>query len=204
MPDPFPIPDDFDAVLTDIWTRWTRGQADRRSDFHIPVVTSIAADGAPDARVMVLRKADRGSSSLRFHTDIRSVKVAQVSANPTVSVIGYDGAAKIQVRARGRVVVDTIGAHVDAAWAATSPSGRRSYMTTLPPGSVSTVPTSGLPEAIASAVPSLADTKCARDHFGLLIVTLDRLEWLHLAHDGHRRVSFTRSGDKWSGQWLIP
>jgi pyridoxamine 5'-phosphate oxidase len=204
MSEPFPIPDDFDAILTDIWARWGRGSADRRADFHTPIVTSVTAGGVPDPRVMVLRKVDRGAASLRFHTDNRSGKVAQIAANPVVSVIAYDASAKIQVRARGHATLATTGAMVDAAWAATSQSGRRSYMTIRPPGSVSDTPTSGLPDAIAAAAPSLVETEPARAHFSLLIVTLDYLEWLHLAHNGHRRAGFARTGDDWTGQWLIP
>jgi len=34
---------------------------------------------------------------------------------------------------------------------------------------------------------------------------LQRIEWLHLAFDGHRRARFTRVGNSlWSSQWLVP
>ncbi len=203
MTDPFPIADDLTAIIDDIWRRLGRGAADRRSPFHTPAVGSTDATGAVKQRVMVLRKVDRAAATLRFHTDIRSAKAAQADA-AYVAVLGYDAGAKIQVRAEGTAAILTEGADVDAAWAATTPSGRRSYLTILPPGSVSNTPTSGLPEALEARVPMPEETLPGRANFGLLVVTLDRLEWLHLAHDGHRRAGFTRDGDDWAGKWLIP
>jgi pyridoxamine 5'-phosphate oxidase len=204
MSDPFPLPEDLDAILSDIWTRWGRGAADRRSAFHTPVVGSVSDDGTPDQRVMVLRKANRASDSLRFHTDIRSTKARQIAAQNMVSVLGYDPGAKVQIRANGSATLIQSGPLADAAWAATSPSGRRSYLTTLPPGTASDSATSGLPVAFEQAVPTLSESEAGRDNFAIVVVTLDRLEWLHLASTGHRRAAFTLDENVWTGAWLIP
>jgi pyridoxamine 5'-phosphate oxidase len=204
MPDPFPIPDNLDSVFNDIWMRWGRGGADRRSPFHTPVVASIGGNGAPEQRVMVLRKVDRAEGILRFHTDLRSAKVMQFTERGAVSVIGYDASAKVQLRASGVASVVATGADASSAWAATSTSGRRSYMTTLAPGSISSHATSGLPEAFETSVPAIKQTESARANFAIVPIKLDRLEWLHLAATGHRRAVFTRNGDDWSGTWLIP
>jgi pyridoxamine 5'-phosphate oxidase len=204
MPDPFPVPDDLDAILNDIWTRWGRGAADRRSPFHTPVVASISQSLAPEQRVMVLRKVDRPAGILRFHTDRRSTKTAQIGHNTLVSVIGYDASAKIQIRASGTASIVSSGDLADAAWAATSHSGRRSYLTTLAPGTQSDTATSGLPTTFEGAVPTPSESEAGRANFAIVPVMLDRLEWLHLAAKGHRRAAFTRSGETWSGEWLIP
>jgi pyridoxamine 5'-phosphate oxidase len=204
MSDPFPLPEDLDTILSDIWTRWGRGAADRRSTFHTPVIGSVSASHMPDQRVMVLRKADRGTATLRFHTDIRSTKACQIEAQNMVSVLGYDPGAKVQLRANGRAALIQSGPLADAAWAATSPSGRRSYMTTLPPGTASDSATSGLPVAFEQAVPTLSESEVGRANFAIVVVTLDRLEWLHLASTGHRRAAFKRKDKVWAGEWLIP
>ncbi len=205
MLDPLPIPDDLDAVLTDIWTRWGRGAADRRSAFHTPVVGSVNERGTPDQRVMVLRKVDRSIATLRFHTDIRSMKARQIEAQSMVSILGYDPGAKVQIRASGRASLIRTGPLADAAWAATSTSGRRSYLTTLPPGTVSNTATSGLPRSFEQTVPTVSESEAGRANFAIVAVTLDRLEWLHLASTGHRRAAFTRGGESgWTGVWLIP
>ncbi len=204
MPDPFPVADDLDTILTDIWTRWGRGAADRRSAFHTPVVGSISHYGTPDQRVMVLRKADRATSSLRFHTDIRSTKASQIAAHNAVSVLAYDPGAKVQVRANGSATLIQTGPLADAAWAATSTSGRRSYMTTLPPGAFSNIATSGLPGSFDLIVPTPPESEAGRANFGLVMLTLTRFEWLHLAATGHRRAAFKRGESNWTGEWLVP
>lgn len=203
MAEPFALPESLDAVLDDIWTRWVRGSVDRRSAFHTPSVASVSLDGKPDQRVMVLRKVHRPTGLLRFHTDVRSSKVAALAKNAEVSVIGYDAGAKIQVRAGGTVQVIQSGAEANTAWAATSPSGRRSYMTLLPPGSRSDHPTSGLGDGPQEA-PSLEASEAARANFSIVQVTLTRLEWLYLASSGHRRAAFDCVEGQWVGTWLIP
>ena len=204
MPDPFPVPDDLDAILNDIWTRWGRGAADRRSPFHTPVVGSVSQNGRPEQRVMVLRKADRGTNTLRFHTDRRSAKADQLNRNNVVSVLGYDAGAKIQLRASGVATIDHSSTSADEAWASTSASGRRSYLTTLAPGSVSDSATSGLPSEFEQGVPSLPESEAGRANFAIVPVCVNRLEWLHLAATGHRRAGFTLGQGGWAGEWLIP
>lgn len=196
--------EDLNAILDDIWNRWGRGAADRRSPFHTPVVGSIMQNETPDQRVMVLRKIARADSMLRFHTDIRSGKVTQIKHQPAVSIVGYDPGAHIQLRATGVASIVPAGPIADAAWAATSLSGRRSYMTTLSPGAPSAQPTSGLPVAFEETMPSRTESEAGRVNFAIVPVRLDRLEWLHLASSGHRRACFTLTDDQWRGQWLIP
>ena len=203
MTDPFPIADNHEDIFDDIWKRLGRGAADRRSPFHTPVVGSTDVAGHVHQRVMVLRKVDRPAASLRFHTDIRSAKTAQVDG-ARVALLGYDAGAKIQLRVQGTAAIHTDGPDVDAAWTATSPSGRRSYLTILAPGTASGTATSGLPDDMALRTPTADETLLGRANFGLLVVSVDRLECLHLAHDGHRRAAFTRLGEEWHGAWLIP
>lgn len=204
MPDPFPVPDDLDAILSDFWTRWGRGAADRRSPFHTPMVGSVTENRTPDQRIMVLRKADRSNNTLRFHTDHRSAKAGQIRHNNAVCVVGYDPGAKIQLRASGLATIVQTGALADEAWASTSASGRRSYLTTLAPGSISDVATSGLFVAFERGVPSLIESEAGRANFAIVPVSVNRLEWLHLAATGHRRAAFTLGDDGWTGEWLIP
>jgi pyridoxamine 5'-phosphate oxidase len=204
MRDPFPVPDDLNAILDDIWTRWGRGTADRRSPFHTPIVGSTGHDATPEQRVMVLRKSDRTTGTLRFHTDIRSTKIRQLAAKSAVSILGYDPGAKVQLRTSGTAKVIATGPFADDAWAATSLSGRRSYLTTLPPGNISNAATSGLPASYETTMPALRESEAGRANFAIVVVTLDRLEWLHLASTGHRRAAFTRASDEWTGTWLIP
>jgi pyridoxamine 5'-phosphate oxidase len=197
-------PSTLDAVLADIWMRLVRGGADRRSAFHTPVVASLDAGGMPQQRVMVLRKCIESDATMRFHTDLRSAKVSEIGDSARVSVLGYDAAAKIQIRAGGRAIVSDAGEVADAAWVASSPSSRRCYLTRYAPGSSTDKPISGLPASLESRVPVRSETEAGRANFAVLMITLDTLEWLYLAHDGHVRARFVQEEGAWKGQWLIP
>jgi pyridoxine/pyridoxamine 5'-phosphate oxidase len=197
-------PNTLDAVLADIWTRLVRGGADRRSAFHTPIVASMSSDGAPQQRVMVLRKCIEADATMRFHTDLRSTKVSEIGDGARVSVLGYDPVAKIQIRASGLAMISNAGEQADAAWAASSPSSRRCYLTRHAPGSVSEKPISGLPASLKTRVPERSETEAGRVNFAVLTIKLDTLEWLYLAHDGHVRARFSRMEGAWKGKWLIP
>jgi pyridoxamine 5'-phosphate oxidase len=192
--------DDLTAIAAHLWVRLARAPKDRHSPWHTPVVGT--SDG--DMRVMVLRHTDPATGALRFHTDARSPKAALIGTGAPVSLLLYDAAAKLQLRCAGTGRIDTDGAAVDAAWAASAPASRRCYLARSAPSSASDTPTSGLPAEVEGRVPSMAESEPGRAHFAMLTVTLARIDWLYLAHDGHRRALFTRRADQWDAGWLVP
>jgi pyridoxamine 5'-phosphate oxidase len=195
---------DLDLTFDQAWTLWVRGGADRRSAFHTPVVATVDASGAPQVRVMVLRQADREARTLRFHTDNRSSKVSDLAARPGISVLGYDAASKIQLRVRGTAVIQQAGDGVESAWEKTGLPSRKCYLADAAPGSLSDVPTSGLADGYDVRDPSHAESLPGRDHFSLLMVTVDSIEWVYLAASGHRRARFDWTGTDWRKTWLVP
>lgn len=191
----------LDDVLTDCRNRLIRAPRDRKSPMHTPVIVT----GDVDARVMVLRAFDSTAWWLRLHTDARAPKAEVIAADPRAAVLFYDKGAKIQIRARGHAAIVTQGAEVDAAWAAGTNFARRCYLGDGP-GSVSAVPTSGLPSEFEGVEPDDAQLVPARENFALLRITLTAFDWLYLAHTGHVRAQFDRSdeGAAWQGRWVSP
>lgn len=194
----------LDAVRADIWPRLMRGKADRRSPLHTLSVGTIAQDGCPDQRIMVLRGVDSVACSLRFHTDARSAKVISHSDEQPVSVLGYDPAAKIQLRLKGIARIHRNDGLADEAWAASTLSSRRCYLAQPGPGTEIVLADAGLPDHLADRVPTETETLPARANFAVLVATIDTVDWLYLAAAGHRRARFTREGAQWQGRWLIP
>lgn len=192
----------LDAVLADAAAHLTRAARDRKSPMHVPVVGT--ADG--DLRMMVLRACDAGIGLLRFHTDARSPKALTIGANGMASVLAFDPEAKIQLRVKGPARIESTGPVADAAWAAASEYARRCYLALGAPGSTTDQPHSGLPEEVEGIRPSEEQLLPARENFAVLLVQPTALDWLYLAHDGHRRAQFARSGpgQDWRGTWVIP
>lgn len=192
--------DDLDAIAADLWARLIAATSGRHSPWHTPVIGT--ADG--DLRIMVLRHADAPSARLRFHTDARSPKAALIGAAAPVSALFYDAEAKLQLRCTGTGSIAVSGPEADAAWTKSAPSSRRCYLAEFAPGTESALPTSGLPADVAGRVPSLAESEAGRANFALLTLTLNRIDWLYLAHDGHRRALFERADNGWAARWIIP
>lgn len=205
-PEAIDPPDDLGEMLADVWQRLGRAAKDRRAAMHTPVVATIAADGSPSQRVMVLRAFDRASATLRFHTDARAAKVDEIGTVSAVSVLAYDAPAKRQFRLTGVARIETATAAADGAWDEATLFARRCYLADPAPGTVTDIPLSGLPAEIEGRKPA-DDQEVApgRANFALLLAEIQTVEFLHLAHTGHRRAIFRRAPDgDWHGQWLVP
>lgn len=200
------LPDDLDAVLADVWHRLAHAASDRRAPMHTPVVATLGRDGVPSQRVMVLRAFERAGATLRFHTDCRAAKAAQIGVGSAVSILAYDAGAKRQFRLTGMARIETDTEAADQAWAEATLFAKRCYLADPAPGTLSDGPVSGLAADIEGRKPEdEREVAPGRANFALLLAKIDTIEFLHLAHTGHRRALFRTSPDGcWTGHWLVP
>lgn len=197
-----PSPASLEAVLDDAWARLEGGLTRRHDPFHQGVLATIGLDGAPSARYVVVREVDRAAGMVGFHTDARSAKPAELARAPRVSLCLFGESVQLRLSGEARVLRE--GPVVDAAWARTGMLARRCYLAEPAPGTDADMPLSGLPEAWVERPPGPAESEAGRVNFALVEITLDGVEWLHLAHAGHRRARFRRAGDGWTGRWCVP
>lgn len=198
MPDG--IREDLDAALAFGWQLIETAVKDRHSPYHLPVLATVAAEGGPSARIVVLRAADAANWRLRCHTDNRSGKFADISADPRVMFHFYDPVHKVQIRAFGEAVLHQGNATANAAWADSAASSKQCYFADPGPGMPVEAPTNGLPvdpTAFENAEIGLAA-------FTVVEAAISRLEWVHLDHRGHRRALFDRTADGFQKSWLVP
>ncbi|MCP5397340.1 MAG: pyridoxamine 5'-phosphate oxidase family protein [Sphingomonadaceae bacterium] len=188
----------LEDIRADIAARLGEAASNRRSAMHVPVVGTT--DG--DLRMMVLRAFDPGDWTLRFHTDVRSPKVATIGQGGRVSVLLHDPEAKMQLRCRGQGRIETQGGVADAAWAEATNYAKRCYLSEAAPGAHSEAATSGLPAEVEGINPSAEQLLPARANFAVLLVDITSVDWLYLAHDGHRRAQFSVPGG--AGRWVVP
>ncbi|MDX2308177.1 MAG: pyridoxamine 5'-phosphate oxidase family protein [Hyphomicrobium sp.] len=194
-----PYYNDLDASLAHAWSLFERGVSDRRSAFHTPAVATIAENGEPAARIMVLRGVERASRTLRFHTDRRSAKIAHLGSASRASILAYDPRAKIQVRLSAAATLHMADDVAQAAWRSSRPQSRLCYEQADTPGRPIAKPLDAPPPDARYA---LGDDGEA--NFAVLVLTIDHVEWLYLAIEGHRRASWCWDGTRWSGSWLAP
>jgi pyridoxamine 5'-phosphate oxidase len=191
-----PDPETLPEVLDTIWQTLGRGVADRRHGFHHPVIANLGRDGMPQSRIVILRGADRGVRTVRFHTDIRSEKWISLLDNPLVSATLYDAPHRIQLRISGRAMLHHLNEEAEAAWNASQRMSRACYGTLPDPGSI-------ISERTGFKLPE-DDTSIAAgyENFGAVIIAIMQFEWLFLHHAGHRRARFDLTDN--SAQWLVP
>jgi pyridoxamine 5'-phosphate oxidase len=191
--------DDLTETLAESWRLIARGVADRRSAFHHPTVATIGLDGRPRLRTVILRACDTPRRTLRFHTDVRSEKIGEITCDPRVSLHFYEPSSKIQLRLEGVATVNADNAVADAAWAESRDFSRQTYGIAPGPGTVIAAGADfALPESSHEA------TAPGRANFCAVTVEVESLEWLYLASAGHRRAKFDWSNGSMVSWWLAP
>lgn len=190
--------DDLDATRMQALKLLARGVKDRRSAMHTFCVATIGADGAPRMRTVVNRGYDPEGRILRFHTDARAPKLDELRGDPRVAIHAYDPRGKIQLRLGARATVHLDGELREAAWRATRDFSRACYRVVPAPGQGASVP-----QDVAFTPGEDADE--GLENFAVVTLKITSLEWLYLAHQGHRRAHFAWSEtDTLSQQWLVP
>ena len=186
----------LEAVRQDIDARLLQAAKDRHSPMHTPAVATQDAE----LRIMVLRGWDADTATLRLHTDARAPKAGAIGDGSPVGLLFYDPEARIQIRLRGLGRIERRGPTADAAWSKAGNYARRCYLAQGAPGSALGHPGSGLPHDMEGVKPSDEDLEPARANFAVLMVEVERFDWLYLAHDGHRRA-ILHGGERC---WVIP
>lgn len=181
--------DTCEGILDQLWEVLETGVAKADAPARRPVLASLSADGGPEARIVVLRKAARDAARLALYTDAWSVKVAEFARDPRAALHVWEPDLALQIRLRGRVEMISGAATADI-WAETPEVSRGNY---------GVVPAPGTPIEARDAFTRVPDPA----RLVVLSVDLDHLDAVVLAPDIHRRARYTRA-DGWRGIWLAP
>ena len=179
---------DLTAFLDLGWSVIKTGVADGTSPARYPTLSTVSADGWPEARTLAVRHADRTLMLVESHTDITSDKLRSLAQSPRIGYHFWDPATQIQIRLWTTVEVVT-GDAVAPLWDRIPPNSRLSYGET---------PSPGTPIPTATAYVKEPDQTA----FGVLRCTIQKMDVVDL-NVPHRRAHFERS-DQWAGTWLAP
>ena len=170
-----------------VWMELGRATQDRHHAWRTPVLATIRADAMPDARTIVLRDVDASAFNLRFYTDSRSQKVADLAAQPRAMLVFWSKRLSWQLRLQVSFTIHTEGQVVDSVWDRVNQSASAAdYLSARAPGTPLSTPT---PERLQD-----------RHHLAILSAVVQEADWLELARGGHRRARF--SSETW--EWLVP
>ena len=179
------------------WAELESAAADPQSAFRYLYLSSVDAGGRPQARMVVLRRVDAARRALEIHTDIRSPKWQEITANPLVTLLGFGPQPKVQLRLQGSAELHGPASECAAeAWSLLPGSTRSTYMGGPPGDDI------GEPPASEAAVTD-AD---GRAFFGVLIFRAETLDWFQLRHADNRRAVFAYDhlGALTSCRWVNP
>lgn len=183
-------------TLAEAWRLLAQAVNEPQAPFRTLALATVAADGTPDQRIVILRHVSAEARQVQVHTDIRSAKFAQMQQNPAVTLLAWDPVLRLQLRLTGVASLHTGDAVAIAAWDSLSPLGRQLYRAKQTPGSV--VPG---PDAIHTGEVAEAD---AFANFAAIDVVIARLESLRLAGHGQIRARFDWADGALSQAWLVP
>lgn len=193
----------LDDIHAAIWKALATGAGPQRSPLTMWQVATNGigeAAGMPQVRTVVLRDADEKSGAISFHTDARSVKVAELRADPRIALTGLDLDNLQQIRLEGRAQICADDAERRAIWNAARSHTLILYRTPFAPGTLLDAPEAGHVRE--------QDSDDGFTNFCVIRVVLNKLEYLDISPDGHQRAVFRRrsdgNGDGWRGTWVAP
>lgn len=175
-------------LLDHVWLRLGRGVVDRKADARHPTLATVGKSG-PEARIVVLRQADRAAAAVSVYTDIRSAKINELTHEPRATLLVWEQKARLQIRLRMRVEIKT-GETVAQQWQRVPDAARKVYGSEPPPGTPVDHPEQLMAQHNQEA-------------FAVLVCRIAEIETLYLGPDFHRRAKFGADA-AWTGQWLSP
>lgn len=163
----------------------------RRAAFHTPALSSIGLDGAPQSRVVVLRKFAPESRELFCHTDRRAPKIAEIEKDARINWLFYDYPEKIQLKIRALAKIHSDDALAEERWQKSKPFSRRCYCGATP-GLLLDAAGSGLPDFLNEREPTEAETnELGRQNFAVVSSQILEIDCLELYFTGNRRTIFS-------------
>jgi len=173
---------DLDAIESEVWRELVQSVRERDHGWRRCVLATSGTEGA-DARLVVLREVDPETRELVIYTDTRSPKVAQLQRDRRATLVCWSAALGWQLRLRGEVEVACDGLQVTSRWATIRHRpAAQDYLSPLAPGS----------EWVAGG-----KVDHPREHFGVMTLQVQSVDWLEVHALGHRRAMFDARGRRW-------
>ncbi len=175
---------------------WFDAARERLAAPEAMALATATPDGAPSARMVLLKGADE--RGFVFFTSYESRKGGELEANPRAALLLYWEPVGRQVRVEG--TVERVPAEESDAYFAARPAGSRAGAA----ASRQSRPLADRSE-LDRAVAALGDEVVRPEWWGGYRVQAERYEfWQHRENRLHDRFSYEREGSAWSIQRLYP
>ncbi len=194
---------DLETLPKTIWRELERAVTEEGNPFRTPVLgTTNLFECA--MRVVVLRHADEARRELICYSDARAQKVHQLKLCEQAHWLFYDPVRRLQIRISAHTMVHQQDGIASQHWQKAPLIHRRNYSANQPPGSDIHAPGDAIAPALKSPKVTAKELEPGYENFAVLVSTVDQIEWLQLADEGHTRAVLNWTAVKWSGLWLVP
>lgn len=186
----------LDDLGPSVWRRWSRALAQKDDPFRTIALATNGQGGGGRGRMVVVRAVEPDRRLVEFHTDVRSPKISELRADPRATLLVWDPADRLQVRAEGRVALFGAGSDLARArFEVLSEGARATYGTAAPAGSALE-----RPDALRAA----CSADAAFENFVVARVTVERIDWLRLTDEGQRRAEIVYGRLGATQRWIAP
>lgn len=176
----------------EIWQTLLRATVDKKHPWRVVSFCTAGADG-PAVRSVILRGVDVEHKRLVFYTDSRSQKMTDLQHNAAVALLFWNPRSNEQLRLTGKAYCQTDDTVVNRHWERIPDYARKDYATLSAPGAT-----------LNGEV--LHDFSKAREHFTVLEVRAEQMDWLKLDREGHQRAGYIWNVETgtWTETTLVP
>lgn len=183
-------------ALSEVKSQLIRAAADHRHKMRFFQISTLSRQ--PDAvssRMVVLRKFFP-DWRIRFYTDSRTQKVAELRENPKLSTLFWDPSKNIQIRMNASAVIHHQNSISNEEWKTVHGEAQKSYTGTLIPATPISSPeiAHSWPEEPHDNFFTVIDC----DPVSIRVLQLHKNEHISLKYD---RES---ASDEWTGNWIAP
>jgi 3-hydroxyisobutyrate dehydrogenase len=186
------------------WQMLLEGVGDRNNAMHQAVVSNVKGNTSI-MRTVILRRVDSQTKKLYFHTDYRSLKVADIKETGILSWLFYDQSQRTQIRLSGATIIHHKDEFCKTQWARTPHHSRRSYMFHTSPSTPLTSDDYGMSDKLITFNYTLEESEIGFKHFAVVETSVDWLEWYFTHHTGNKRAEFNfHNAQIKDANWLMP
>jgi len=200
----FPSDENPKVIFENIKKLLSIGAKDRNNSFHTPIFSNNTSKNLIKSRIVVLRKFNEENLVLNFHTDYRSPKIKDLKKNNLSIFVFYDSKIKIQLRIKSIVKIHNKNDVARESWNSTALSSRKCYLTLKSPSSITNIAEDGIPDHLKGVDPTKDESEIGYKNFTVVENKIQKIDWLHLASSGHRRLKIICEKNEQVFKWLIP
>ncbi len=194
---------DLETMPAEFWRDLEQAVGDPAHPFRTPVFgTTNLFECA--MRVVVLRQVDTAKRWLVAYSDARAQKVHQLGLCQQAHWLFYEPTRRMQLRISAGTMVHLKDGVAAEHWQKLPLASRRNYCADQPPGSDLHAPGDAIAPELKEANVKSKQLDVGYENFAVLVSTVDQIEWLQLANEGHQRAVFNWTTAAWSGLWLVP